>query len=254
MRITSRQLRQLIREELLREAAPVTSDPALMQYMAQMGIGEGEMTKTAELYGLLKRLGPEKDGAVLGAALNSVIGEVVYLATSSVPPRVTSVRVRPSTKPEDLLKFVYNDEDDFPPMPKFTGPEYLATYNTSADGTVGSYTLKSVNPAGKLVFELGGAARGAAPRSLILTPDQVIRYLENCMTLSKQMRAISSEIYSGRGPVYDMVVRSARLDKIPRAGLKSILAWPEDTELADLLMLSDDVGAQAEAPEFFTSY
>jgi len=254
MRITSRQLRQIIREELLREAAPVTSDPALMQYMAQMGIGEGEMTKTAELYGLLKRLGPEKDGAVLGAALNSVMGEVVYLATSSVPPRVTSARVRPSTKPDDLLKYVYNDEDDLPPMPKFTGPKYLATYDTSADGTVGSYTLKSANPAGKLVFELAGPSTVTAPRNLVLTPDQVIRYLENCMTLSKQMRAISSEIYSGRGPVYDMVVRSARLDKIPREDLKSILAWPEDTELAELLMLSDDVGAQAEAPEFFTSY
>lgn len=243
MRITRRQLTQIIREELLREAAPVTSNPVLMQYMAQMGIGEGEMSKTAELYGLLKRLGPEEDAAVLGAALNSVMGQAVYLATSSDPPVVGSVKVDlthahvarmgGSTHPERL-------------------PKFLAIYKTSADRTVGTYTLQRVDPDGKLIFELDRTQEAKYSR-LALDPDQAIRYLENCMTLSKQMRAISSDIRRGRGRVYDMVALHARGDRVALAELKSIMAFPNDPALVALMMLGD-AGAAEEAPEFFTSY
>ena len=123
MRITSRQLRQIIREELIREATPVTSNPAVMQYMKQIGVGEGYIETTAELYGLLKSIGNESDPKVLDAALRPVMNAPLYLATSSTPPRVVDVSIVPSElsepgDPKYIAKFkqhVLNGKGNYNP-------------------------------------------------------------------------------------------------------------------------------------------
>jgi hypothetical protein len=234
MRITSRQLRQIIREELIREAAPVTSNPAVMQYMKQTGVGEGYTEKTAELYGLLKRIGDESDPKVLEAALRPVMKAPLYLAMSSTPPRVVDVEIVPAelVEPGD--------------------PKHIARYKTTADDSVGAFTLQRVLPDGTLLFDTFYGAPAKMTKQT-LTPAQTIQYLENCIMLGQSLLAVQDEISNERGAVYDMCLRAALRHGISLKDMKGFFGYPADELLQSMCFMADPQGAQY-SDEFFTSY
>jgi hypothetical protein len=235
MRITSRQLRQIIREELIREAAPVTSNPAVMQYMKQTGVGEGYSEKTAELYGLLKRVGDESDPKVLDAALRSVANTKVCLAMSSTPPMVVGVEI--------ILSKLAAPGD----------PKYIARYKTTADGTVGAFALQRVLPDGTLIFVAFDRTGAKKTQKTILTLAQTIQYLENCIMLGQTLLAVQDEISNERGRVYDMCLNAARRSGISLEDIKGFFGYPADELLQTVCFMADPQGAQY-ADEFFTSY
>jgi hypothetical protein len=165
--------------------------------------------------------------------------EPLLLATSLVPPRVTNVTITPTgyeREPGDMGAL----------------PKYAAELETTADGIVGRFSLQKVRPDGIMEFR----ATYGAPQSMpdqTLTPAQTIRYLENCMTLGKQLASISTDVYRGQGPVYRMCQDAAVSQGMQPKVLKDIVVWYED-RLADLVFMSDPEMSSKSAPEFFTSY
>ena len=97
-----------------------------------------------------------------------------------------------------------------------------------------------------------GSPQGMPNQALTLA--QTIRYLENCMTLGKQLASITSDVARSQGPVYRMCQDAAVSQGIPLKAVKSIVAWYNDDRLRDLEFMSiPEIYAQY-APEFFTSY
>jgi hypothetical protein len=197
--------------------------------------------KSAELYGILKQLGANPDPKVLAAALQPVMREPLLLATSLVPPKVTDVTIRPAD---------YKRESGDPGA---VPSKYSAKLETSVDDSVGRFTLQKVRPDGIMEFSTTyGSPQGMSNQALTLA--QTIRYLENCMTLGKQLASISTDVARGRGPVYRMCQDAAVRQGIPLNAVKSIVARYSDDRLRDLEFMSNPEIYGRFAPEFFTSY
>jgi len=234
MRITEKQLRQIIREELLREAVPATTDPAVMQQYKQDYVGQGPLSKTAELYGLLIGLRGETDPEVLGMALSGMMGEHVYLPTGEKIPRVTGVVEVEMVTPDDDYGGV-------------TEPFPVAIFTTDLDGTVGLFTLKKVLPGNsKLVFEQSrlDMSQKTFPK-MLLTVDEVLARLETFKDMAKALQSIEADAADGKGAVF--MAAKMKMPEI-RPG-KYLGARASDDALEDIQRMRPE-----NSSEFFTSY
>ena len=239
MRITARQLRQIIREELLRETDPATTNIALRQMYRQDPLGESAIAKTGELYSQLMNLRGEKDPRVIEMSLANMKGVPIYLPTAAgavAPnsiPRVTGVPEVEMFTPDYELGDGAGGPKPFP----------RAIYTTDLDGTVGLFTFKRVlEYGGKLLFE--PTATGSFS-NIQLTVDAILGRLDALKEMGQALQYIHKEAARGQGPVFD-----AARSKMPeiRPG-KYLSAFPADRKLG-IISLMD---AQHE-PEFFSSY